>query len=319
MYNFANIPNLKGKVAIVTGANSGTGYGITYHLAKQGCKVIMASRSEAKLSEAAARMKLQLPEADLQTEVLDITHMASIQAFCQRIIHQYSKIDFLANNAGAGHHSYVETKDGLEENLTVNYLGHFALTTQLLRVLMDGSRIVNFSSIGYKKFLKHDLDVENLMCRDAAQYNQMQEYCKAKLCSILHAVKLQREFDRLGVDAKIFACHPGNARTSLMDKEHNKLMLRMSFKYLIGPLMALTGLSHSLYDGALPAIEALVADDAQTGMVYSPSSKLEATGDPIPLPIDRTHFKEEDIDALWDKTQQILDLSVYDYLQTQAA
>ena len=71
--------------------------------------------------------------------------------------------------------------------LTVNYLGHFAFTTQLLPVLKDGSRIVNFSSIGYKKFLKHQLDIDNLMCQDAESYNQMQEYCKAKLCSILHA------------------------------------------------------------------------------------------------------------------------------------
>lgn len=314
MHNFSDIPDLNGKVAIVTGANSGTGYGISWHLAKHGCKVIMASRSATRLSEAIDNMKAQLPDAQLQGAVVDITRMRSIREFCQDITEQYTKIDFLANNAGAGHHSYVKTEDDLEENLTVNYLGHFALTTQLLPVLLDGSRIVNFSSIGYKKFLKHDLDVEHLMCTDP-KYNQMQEYCKAKLCSILHAVKLQREFEKYGIDSKVFACHPGNARTSLMTKDNNTLPMRLSFKYLISPLMALTGISHSLYDGALPAIEALIAENAQTEMVYSPGSKLEATGDPVPLPIDRTHFEEKDIDALWDKTQQLLNLSVYDYLQ----
>lgn len=317
MHDHSNIPELNGKVAIVTGANSGTGYGITYHLAKHGCKVIMASRSEEKLLQAVKRLKAELPKADLLPAVLDITSMNSIKNFCHNIISQYTRIDFLVNNAGAGNRTYIKTEDGLEENLTVNYLGHFALTTQLLPVLINASRIVNFSSIGYKKLLKHNLDVEHLMCEDPAQYNQMQEYCKAKLCSILHAVKLQREFEKCGISSKVFACHPGNARTSLMTNNNNTLLMRLSFKYIIAPIMAITGVSHSLYDGALPAIEALIAEDAQTEMVYSPSSKSELTGAPIPLPIDRTHFKEADIDALWDKTQQLLGLSVSDYLHVK--
>lgn len=74
------------------------------------------------------------------------------------------------------------------------------------------------------------------------------------------------------------------------------------------------GMSQSLYDGALPAIEALIADDAQPNMVYSPSRRGEATGDPIAIEIDRTHFKDEDIDRLWDKTQELLELNVSDYL-----
>lgn len=319
MNNYANIPNLTGKTAIVTGANSGTGYGITYHLAKHGCKVIMASRSEQKLRQAAIKMKAEVPGANLQLEVLDITSMKSIKDFSDRIKTQYGRVDFLANNAGAGHHSYVETEDGLEENLTVNYLGHFALTTHLLPVLLDNSRIVNFSSIGYKKFLKNDLDVNNLMCTNPAEYNQMQEYCKAKLCAILHSVKLQREFDRLGINSKALACHPGNARTELMNKDHNKFALRVAFKYIISPMMKVTGISQSLYDGALPAIETLIADKVETEVVYSPSSKLEATGAPIALPIDTTHFQQSDIDALWLKTQDLLQLSVEDYLTAKAA
>lgn len=314
MHNCKNIPDLKGKVAIVTGANSGTGYGIAYHLAKHGCKVIMASRNLSKLHTAKTDLLTELPDADLEIAELDITRMTSVQRFAEQINSDYQKIDFLANNAGAGDYRFITTEDGLEENLTINYLGHVALTTRLLPVLKDGSRIVNFSSIGYKKLLKHDLDVDNLMCTDASQYDQMQEYCKAKLCAILYSFRLQQEFEKRGIQSKVFACHPGNARTDLMKKDNTTPFIRFVFGYFLAPLMKVTGMSHSLYDGALPAIEALIADNAQTGKVYAPGNKNELTGDPIPWDIDRSHFVEQDIEKLWLKTQKILQLSFDDYL-----
>ena len=100
MNNYKNIPNLDGKIAIVTGANSGTGYGITYHLAKHNCKVIMASRNEQKLQDAKQKLLKQIPNAKLEVEVLDLTNLESIKNFSERIISSYKKIDFLANNAG---------------------------------------------------------------------------------------------------------------------------------------------------------------------------------------------------------------------------
>lgn len=312
MNNYKNIPNLDGKVAIVTGANSGTGYGITYHLAKHHCKVIMASRNESKLQNAKEQLISEIPGAKLEIEVVDLTSLDSIKNFCNRIKSSYEKIDFLANNAGGGSSKYIQTVDGLEANLTLNYLGLFALTVQLLPVLKDGSRIVNFSSMGYKRFLRNDLDVDNLMCNNPDDYNQMQEYCKAKLCAILFAVKLQEEFEKAGSSSMALSCHPGYARTNLasnMDSAAARIL-----GTLMNTVSGLLGMSQDLYDGALPAIEALIADDAQPNMVYSPSGRGEATGDPIAVEIDRTHFKDEDIDRLWDKSQELLELNVGDYL-----
>lgn len=312
MNNYKNIPNLEGKVAIVTGANSGTGYGITYHLAKHNCKVIMASRNARKLQDAKKRLMDEIPNAHLEIEVVDITSLNSIKEFSDRIKNRYSKIDFLANNAGGGGNKYTLTTDHLEQQLAVNYLGHFAITTQLLPVLKEGSRIVTFSSIGYKRFLKNDLDVENLMCKNEADFNQMQEYCKAKLCSVLFAVKLQDEFERIGSSSMSLSCHPGWARTNLFGQSD-----AVSFK-LLGKVMngvsGVLGLSQSLYDGALPAIEALVADNAQPKVVYSPKRR-ESTGAPVPVEIDHTHFKDEDIDKLWLKSQELVGLQVENFLQ----
>ena len=314
MNNFKNIPDLSGKVAIVTGANSGTGYGIVYHLAKNGCKVVMAGRNQQKLEDAKAQMLQEVPEADLEIGIVDLMSLSSIKSFCDEMSNRHPKVDFLANNAGGGGSAFAETIDGFEANFFLNYLGHFAITTQLLPVLKDSGRIVNFASIGYKRFLKNDLDVDNLLCTNADDYDQMQEYCKAKLCAILHAVRLQREFEAKGLTAKAFACHPGNARTNLMYADDIAPGMRFMFKYLLAPMMKLFGQSHSLYDGALPAIEALIAHDAQPYKVYAPDSKNEFTGDPIPYEIDDTHYKESDVDALWDKTQELLDIRVAQYV-----
>lgn len=309
--NYKNIPNLQGKVAIVTGANSGTGYGITYHLAKHNCKVIMASRNEQKLKDAQKRLKDEIPGVDLEIQIVDITSLESIKKFSDRIKSNYTRIDFLANNAGGGGNKYTLTADNFEQQLAVNYLGHFAITTQLLPVLKDGSRIVTFSSIGYKRFLKNDLDVENLMCQNPAGFNQMQEYCKAKLCSVLFAVKLQGEFERIGSSSLSLSCHPGWARTNLFDQA-DSVSMKLIGKVMNG-VSGMLGLSQSLYDGALPAIEALIANNAQPNMVYSPKRR-ETTGAPIPVEIDHSHYKDEDVDKLWNKTQEMLGIRVDSYL-----
>lgn len=312
MINYKNIPDLSGKVAIVTGANSGTGYGITHHLVKHNCKVIMASRNESKLQDARTRLLKEFPDADLEIEVVDIADLDSIQKFSDRIKSSYKLIDFLANNAGGGGTKYAQTVDGLESVLAINYLGHFALTTQLLPVLKDGSRIVTFSSIGYKRFLKNDLDTDNLMVKNADDFNQMQEYCKGKLCSILFMVKLQEELEKTGSTSMALSCHPGWARTNLFGQANT--FSAKALGAVMNGVSRVFGMSQSLYDGALPAIEALIADDAQPNVVYSPKGRGEGTGAPIPVEIDHTHYKDEDIDKLWVKTQELLDIKVGDYI-----
>ena len=181
-------------------------------------------------------------------------------------------------------------------------------------MLKDGSRIVNFASIGYKRFLKEDLDTEKLECTDPKEFNQMQEYCRAKLCCILHSVKLSEKFDEIGSPSLALACHPGAARTSLMYGDGVPLYLQLVFRFGVAPLMALFRMSHSLYDGALPAVEALIADDAKPGMVYAPGNRNELAGEPKAWEIDKTRYKDADIERLWRKSQEMLGLSVDDYL-----
>ena len=250
MNNYANIPNLDGKTAIVSGANSGTGYGVTYHLAKNNCKVVMASRNKQRLEEAREKLLKDLPNAQLELEVLEITDLSSIRDFADRIKGNYNKIDFLANNAGGGSEAFTKTPDGLETVLTVNYLGHFALTAQLMPLLKDGSRIVTFSSLGYKLLLENDLDVENLMVEQEADFDEMQEYCKGKLCSILFMVKLHEVFEKMGSNSMALSCHPGFARTNLNAQEGRSQESKEGWEKFVEDACA-QNRNHSLYDGAL--------------------------------------------------------------------
>jgi|GEM_PF-2352017 len=317
MYNHKNIPDLSGRVALVTGAGTGTGFGIAHHLASHGCKVIIASRTRSKLEDARDRLVAAIPGADIEVDTVDLTSLESIEAFAGRIREQYPRLDYLANNAGGGSPDYRNPDGLMEMTLAVNYLGHFALTAQLLPLLLDGSRIVNFSSMGYKRFLKNDLDVDNLICNDPADYDQMQEYCKGKLCMILMSLKLQERFEAVGSTSLSLSCHPGSARTNLMDNDDTPTMMRW-FSRILWPITGVFGLSQSLYDGALPAVEALVTDAPRTDMVYSPSGWMEATGAPVPVEIDKTHYQESDIDALWVKTQELLGVDADQYLTPAA-
>ncbi len=313
MNNYANIPNLEGKKAIVTGANSGTGYGVTYHLAKNNCKVIMASRNQQRLEEAREKLLKEIPDAQLELEVVEITDLTSIREFCDRVNSNYDNIDFLVNNAGGGSTAFTKTADGLETVLTVNYLGHFALTALLLPVLKNASRIVTFSSAGYKTLLEDDLDIDNLMIEQASDFDEMQEYCKGKLCSVLFMVKLHEEFEKMGSSSMALSCHPGFARTNLNGQEGRSEEIKAGWTKFVEDGRA-AGQNHSLYDGALPAIEALVADDAKPKVVYAPDGENELVGNPIPYEIDHTHYQDKDIDKLWVKSQELVNINVEEYL-----
>ena len=132
-WTMADIPSLHGRLAAVTGSNSGIGWHTALELARAGSEVILASRTEAKGRDAVDRIRRQLPQAKVRAEVLDLASLRSVQSFAARIDRE-PKLDLLVNNAGVMSVPKRQvTEDGFELQFGTNFLGPFALTMALLR------------------------------------------------------------------------------------------------------------------------------------------------------------------------------------------
>ena len=135
----ADIPSLHGRLAVVTGANSGIGWHTALELARAGSEVILASRTEAKGRDAVDRIRQDVPQAKIRAEVLDLASLRSVQSFAAKIDRE-AKLDLLINNAGVmSVPTRQVTEDGFELQFGTNFLGPFALTMSLMPALMRGA------------------------------------------------------------------------------------------------------------------------------------------------------------------------------------
>lgn len=198
-WNTAQIPNLTGKTALVTGANSGLGYEISTVLAAKGAHVIMACRNVDKGEQAAGLIRSQTPKADLVVKALDLADLASIRRFAVDIQQQYAALHILCNNAGIMAIPRRETADGFEMQFGTNHLGHFALTGLLLAPLLNtaGARVVHVSSGLHER---GTINFADLMGKTT--YEKWTAYSQSKLANLLFAYELQRRFTAAGLDTK---------------------------------------------------------------------------------------------------------------------
>ncbi len=207
--------DLTGQTVFITGANSGLGQETARAMAARGAAVIMAGRDSAKLDEAVAAIRADVPDAALETIICDLGNLASIRACGAEARARFAKIDLLINNAGVMACPLAHTADGFEMQFGTNHLGHFALTAELVPLIEAGSgttgsgRIVNLSSRGHH-FAPVDLDDPNFTERP---YDPWQSYGHSKTANILFTVGLEARFAAKGIHA--YAVHPGGIRTNL--------------------------------------------------------------------------------------------------------
>lgn len=211
-------PNLTGKVAIVTGSNSGIGLETARVLAKVGAKVIIPCRTLEKAHGAIETIKKSVPEADLVPLQLDLSDLSSIKSFADAFLELQLPLNLLVNNAGIMACPKSFTKDGFETQFAVNHLGHFYLTQLLTNKLKSsasgGVRVVCVSSAANFHFLgKEGLDFSNLNAEKS--YSPTIAYGQAKFANILFAKELQRRFDAEGVDITVTSLHPGAVESNL--------------------------------------------------------------------------------------------------------
>ena len=213
-----DMPDLSGRVAAVTGANSGIGFETARGLARKGAHVVLASRDEAKGTAAMRELQSELPQASLELMTLDLADLSSVRSFAEAYLSSHDRLDILVNNAGVMAIPYRETADGFEMQFGTNHLGHFALTGLLLPVILDtpGARVVTVSSGLHRmgKIELGDLHGESGL-QGKADYSKRGAYANSKLANLLFAFELQRRLDAVGSDVRSVAAHPGYAATNL--------------------------------------------------------------------------------------------------------
>jgi NAD(P)-dependent dehydrogenase (short-subunit alcohol dehydrogenase family) len=214
-FTIADIPDLTGQTAVVTGASSGVGLETAKALTARGARVIIAVRDEAKGRVAAASMH---GPGTTEVRPLDLASLDSVRAFAEAW--GGGPIDLLINNAGVMVPPLTRTKDGFELQFGTNHLGHFALTNLLLPHITGTGRVVTVSS-GAHRSGKIDFDDLNWEHR---KYRRWAAYGQSKLANLLFTRELQRRLTEAGASILSMAAHPGYAATNLQSHSDSKFM-----------------------------------------------------------------------------------------------
>jgi NAD(P)-dependent dehydrogenase (short-subunit alcohol dehydrogenase family) len=259
-----DIPDQKGRVAVVTGANTGLGFETARALAEHGATVVLAVRNVEKGKQAAARMT-----GDVTVQELDLTSLESIRAASTELHGTHPRIDLLINNAGVMYPPKGSTRDGFELAFGTNHLGHFALTGQLLDLLLPvpDSRVVTVSSIGHR--IRAAIHFDDLQWERS--YNRIAAYGQSKLANLMFTYELQRRLTQHGTTIAV-AAHPGTSNTELV---RNLPAALRAIAPVIAPLI-----SQPPAMGALPTLRAATDPAALGGQYYGPDRMFESRGHP---------------------------------------
>ncbi len=297
LWTTVNMPDLTGKIIIVTGANSGIGLEAAKEFARKGAQTILACRSMDKAEAALNEILAEIPNAPAEIMPLDLTSLASVRQFADAFKAKYDQLDILVNNAGIMMVPYGTTEDGFERQLGTNHLGHFALTGLLFDLLTNtqGARVVTVSSTGHRF---GNMDFDNLMFEDGSGYSPMGAYGRSKLANLLFTKELQRRFDALGIDALAVAAHPGISQTNLA--------AHMTDRWYFKPLMPLMPLMlQSAAMGALPTIRAAVDPNVTGGQFFGPDGPNERRGYPVVVQANDAAHNAADAQRLWQVSEQL--------------
>jgi NAD(P)-dependent dehydrogenase (short-subunit alcohol dehydrogenase family) len=285
-----DIPDLTGRTAIVTGANSGIGYRAAVELARHGAAVTLAARDPGRGADALHRLRGEVPGADAALAGLDLADLASVRTFATG---WDRPLDLLVNNAGVMATPLRITPDGFESQFATNHLGHFALTGLLLPRLLarPGARVVTVTSGVHRA---GRMNFANLDAQSG--YRKWPAYAQSKLANLLFTFELQRRADAAGVDLRSVAAHPGYAATNLQTAGPRLAGSRIGeagaalFAKLIGQPDSM---------GALPTLRAATDPAVRGGEVFGPDGFMELRGAPKQVAVSRQARDRALAERLW--------------------
>jgi NAD(P)-dependent dehydrogenase (short-subunit alcohol dehydrogenase family) len=285
------MPDLTGRTALVTGANSGIGFHTARELAAHGARVLMACRNPERANDALMRIKGTGPRGSVELVSLDLTSLASVTAAAEDVAARVEALDLLVNNAGIMAVGKGTTQDGFELQLGTNHLGHFALTGRLLPVLLraEAPRVVTVSSFAH---VIGTLRFDDLM--SDREYGRWKAYGTSKLANLLFVRELDR---RAQGRLTAVAAHPGYAATHLQQGQGQPLMeALMRLGNAIG--------AQSDVQGAWPTLRAATDPEARGNDFFGPVV-LGWRGSPVHAPRAGRARKDDDARRLWDASEEL--------------
>ncbi len=288
-----DIPDQSGRVAIVTGANTGLGLETARALAARGVSVTLAVRNLDRGKAAMDDIRGDAPGAALELQELDLASLASIRDAASEIKRRLGRIDLLINNAGVMYTPRQKTADGFEMQFGTNHLGHFAWTGLLLELLLEveGSRIVTVSSVGHR--IRSRIDFDDLQSEQ--RYSRVAAYGRSKLANLLFTYALQQRLETANTESVALTAHPGGSDT--------ELGRHMPGGRLLQPLTRLMAQSAEM--GALPTLRAATDPAAEGGQYYGPDGFMESRGHPVVVESsDRSHELETQ-QRLWAVSEEL--------------
>lgn len=290
------MPPQNGRSAVITGTG-GLGLEDALALARVGCEVIIAGRNPQKGADAVARVRAEIPSANVRFEQVDLASLKSVAGFAARLKGQRETLDLLLNNAAVmTPPQREETPDGFELQFSTNYLGHFALTAQLMPLLRNGvnARVVTLSSVAARDGA---IDFDDLQAERS--YKPMRAYGQSKLACLMFAFELQRrsEAHRWGVAS--IPAHPGISRTDLLHNAPGR--------------WSAAGISRTLLwfmfqpasQGALPTLFAATSPEAKAGVYYGPDAMNEMRGFPALAKVPPQAEDKATAERLWRISEQL--------------
>jgi len=310
-WDATQLPSLKGKLAVVTGANSGIGYVTALELARKGAHVVLACRSEERGKEAEKNIQQELAATEDAGKVefakLDVSSLKSVKEFSEAFLQTHDRLDLLINNAGIMAVPHASTVDGYESQFATNHLGHFALTAQLFDLLKKStpSRIVNVSSLAHRRASK--LNEDEIMT-PAEKYSPNSVYSDTKLANILFTKELDRRIKAAGVEGVTASvAHPGITATNLTTAPATTNGFLWSLPWKIAIYMPFLFQSASM--GALPTLYAAAAPNVKSGDYFGPRGFAALWGYPILEEPTQQSESESAATKLWTLSERLANLS----------